>query len=684
MAFTEDYLKAQIRQQGYLDIMMFIPDKRCAISNITTNDKSEYSNISYLSDIQSFNTDTIATLEENLWLLNGNFKTITDGTTIKGYMSNSCSDANGDFTTNPSITFNFSYTNRDDEQKPTFSILLNPNVPTAYPKQIILRTYNNDTLINTYTQNLEWDETTEELDEDTGEPIVIHHVLDTLPTVAFSDVDVTTTAITKMQIEFVGTKRADRRIRVSGMTFGRIMLINPNDIVSADFTDKASYVSDTLPTRTFKFELNNYAHLYDVDNPDNDIVDLDSNTVVMFRCGYNVYGYEKDEQGHLVFDEEGYPIINNPGNLQEIEWNDWVRMRLINVSATSGESAVFECGSDFDLLNTVFDEDNFSGYTGGSGIIMLGVVNTILQTIDTVDINIEWSSDGIKVPTYFGGLLPYEQWRDTEYMLYHTKAIIPAAPIKQILQYIAFSIGSTLLIKDNGAIKFACLNIDKSESFTNHFDWTYRDFEEIPEPEQLESIQSMEDISLLKYITYRGEDVSLVTDALVSENGDTYISFSQEGYVTSSGGTADSGATGYIDMVWSCNRRCKYHATGLTPGYPWKARVRGYALNTQVFDTKASANAKIILDTKLMCEDMPSYNKDGSIKEPETIKRKYLDWYKQKFKYKIKTRGEPLTRAGDYCTIQTQFAEEIPGYILQNHWTFNGTWSGDMEVISLE
>ena len=81
--------------------------------------------------------------------------------------------------------------------------------------------------------------------------------------------------------------------------------------------------------------------------------------------------------------------------------------------------------------------------------------------------------------------------------------------------------------------------------------------------------------------------------------------------------------------------------------------------------------------------DVSSYNSDGSIKQTEQIKQKYLEWYKKKFKYKIATRGEPLVNAGDYAVIQTQFTQEMPVYILQNHWTFDGAWSGDMEVISL-
>ena len=84
-----------------------------------------------------------------------------------------------------------------------------------------------------------------------------------------------------------------------------------------------------------------------------------------------------------------------------------------------------------------------------------------------------------------------------------------------------------------------------------------------------------------------------------------------------------------------------------------------------------------------MRNDIKSWNANGTVKDTDLIKKKYLKWYQKKFKYKLTTRGEPLVDAGDYGIIQTQFTERMPVYILQNHWTFDGTWAGDMEVISL-
>lgn len=110
----------------------------------------------------------------------------------------------------------------------------------------------------------------------------------------------------------------------------------------------------------------------------------------------------------------------------------------------------------------------------------------------------------------------------------------------------------------------------------------------------------------------------------------------------------------------------------------------GYKITTQTYQASSAMQNGLVLDTKLMNSDINSYNSDGTIKEEGMIRRKYFEWYNKKFKYNITTRGEPLVRAGDYCTIETQFAEEMPGYILQNRWKFDGAWSGEMEVIALD
>ena len=125
-----------------------------------------------------------------------------------------------------------------------------------------------------------------------GETVTKTKLLETLPSIIY---EMNVDNVSKLVIEFVGTQFQHRRIRMSTILFGKIIYLDQNKIVSADFSDKTSYACDTLPSRTFKFNVNNYEHIYDVDNPNNGYVSLNDQTIVQFRSGYNVFGYLKDD-----------------------------------------------------------------------------------------------------------------------------------------------------------------------------------------------------------------------------------------------------------------------------------------------------------------------------------------------------------------------------------------------------
>lgn len=92
MALQQKYLNVKTRAEGYMDLIMYIPDNSVAISNINATDELEYSNINSITNIKNYTTTTIATLEENLWILNGSFITPTSGRIYNGYISNSISN----------------------------------------------------------------------------------------------------------------------------------------------------------------------------------------------------------------------------------------------------------------------------------------------------------------------------------------------------------------------------------------------------------------------------------------------------------------------------------------------------------------------------------------------------------------------------------------------------------------
>ena len=103
MALEQKYLNVTARAEGYMDIMMYLPDKSVNIANVNSDDILQYSNINSIKDIKNYTSTTIATLEENLWLLNGSFINPTPGRLYNGYISNSVSNEDGHFGTNPVI-----------------------------------------------------------------------------------------------------------------------------------------------------------------------------------------------------------------------------------------------------------------------------------------------------------------------------------------------------------------------------------------------------------------------------------------------------------------------------------------------------------------------------------------------------------------------------------------------------
>ena len=681
----ENHLKTPMRKEGYIEIIMYTPDTNIQISEVTTTDKLDLCDITAITNIDKYNSNTIATLEENLWLLNGRY-TIYQSGKVNGYISDSISDENGEFETKPTMNVQLSHS-YDIEN---FSIILNAAVPTGYPKDITIRCYdNNDTLLSTHTMNIEWQEDTGEVDED-EQPIYRTVILDTLPSVNFK---INQTGVDHLIIEYGNTRFRNRRIRVSSIMFGKTIVLNQDQIMNVDYTDKTSYVCDTLPSRVFKFDVNNYRGIYNVDNPNNGYVSLNKQTRVRFRNGYNVWGYMYDANGKVLMND-GRPVINEEQIGVEIEWDNWKELRLMDVSANADESATFTTGSLLDIMDDTF----IAEYYEGDARTVREIAETLL-TFEGLDLNsIEWSSDHIKRPTYDSNntLLPYDQWEDKEYAAYTIDTVVPEAPCKQIIQYLAFAVGATILIKDNGHIRFACLDIEDSNTFTNQYEWNYSDFISIPAAEQLATVNSLSKISLPKYyvtINETGEET-------IYWKGKVYNKCSVISTVTCNsinsevtygdcipiGGRManddESGAT-LVDVALFSHRGI-INLGGYVAGTDAKVEILGYPVDVKAIQERDVASDSLVLDTKIMSYDPPNYNTDGTIKDPEQIKRKYLQWYRKKFKYTMQTRGEPLVNAGDYAIIKTQFTERMPVYILQNHWTFDGAWEGDMEVIALD
>lgn len=604
MALEQKYLNIPIRAEGYIDIIMYAQDAKVNIANISSNSVNTYSNIETLKDIKSYTNTTIATLEENMWLLNGRFPNPTPGVRYNGYISNEVSDEEGNFTTNPKIDIELATISEIE----SFSLILNSAVPSGYPKQIKCTFYNGETVLTDVTQDLT--------------------TVDTLPNVIF---DVNQENVTKVTVEFIGTRRGKRRIRLSNLMFGRVINLDQNQVISTDYTDKCSYVPDSIPSRIFSFTMNNYNQIYNIDNPENGYINLDRNTVVLIRNGYNIFGYDEENQR-----------MDNPDKFQQIEWDDWKELRLLNIT-TSDDTCTFECGSVLDMM-----EDTYTNETFINNRSVESITDTLMQFEGLPDNTIIFSNDD----------------DGKSYGAYTINTVLPELPVRELIQLLAFSVGATLLIQDDGTIKFANLKLNDLSSFTNHHEFSYKDFVSVPAAEQLENTTN---ISLPKYNSTTENDVTEIVRTTVAQN-QVEITYSECVPVSA------LPENKVVPISMFC-KRANLNVSVSEAEPQIEVTIMGHKISTVETQERSVTKDTLIIDTKLMKED-----------PGDKIKEKYKSWYSKKFKYTMDTRGEPLVDAGDIAKIQTPFSGEdqlINGYVLQNHIAFDGSWSGDMEVVKL-
>ena len=602
MALEQKYLNTAVRQQAYMEIMMYVPDESISISSVSSNDILPYSDLDSITDLDKYTSKTIATLEENLWVLNGALFNPVPGNIYNGYISNSMSDDNGDFSTIPTITVTLDNASHVEY----FSMILNPAIKSAYPKQISVTLSTGDVFTKTIANEAD------------------------LPNLLFY---INKDGVTSLTIRFIGTKVPHRRIRLSTIMFGKLLTLNQDDIINTDYEDKNSYVCDTIPSRTFSFTMNNYDLSYNVDNPTNSVMNLDNSTHIKIRNGYNIYGYDETSKAY-----------NNPNKFVNIEWDDWKNLRLLEVITNSDDTCTFNCGSTLDMMTSNYPEEIFSN-------------NRTVQQIVASLLNYQGlSTDLITFSTDNNG---------TSYGAYKINVPLPDVTIREIIQLLAFSVGATLLIKDDGTIKFANINIGNSNSFTNRHQFDYHDFVSVPAAQELEHTTN---ISLPKYNATIDSELSTTTVNVTAYN--TEVTYSEYYNPAASVNPDDQSGSTISTQQMYCRKG--YLTVALVGDDGCDVDIKGYAINVKQTQDRTVTSDTLIIDTQLMKEDPNNI-----------IKNKYKNWYKQRFKYTMDTRGEPLVDAGDWCVIQTPFSNQLNTYVLQNRIQFDGAWSGSMEVIAI-
>jgi hypothetical protein len=191
-------------------------------------DMSTTTTLQDFSDLDALETDNVSlypfvTYEPDYWSLSGSFRFLPDTDAKVGFVTEEMSDENGEFTTNPEITVDFSQTHSTDGLG--FRFGLNSG---DYPSEMIIRFYDGATLNETLT-----------VYPDAGEWGV---------TQSFEDFD-------KIEIEIVSTNRPYRYARVTGIDFGQLISFEGDEIKNATVVEETNMLSAELRVNSFDLTL---------------------------------------------------------------------------------------------------------------------------------------------------------------------------------------------------------------------------------------------------------------------------------------------------------------------------------------------------------------------------------------------------------------------------------------------
>ena len=439
--------------------------------------------------------------------------------------------------------------------------------------------------------------------------------------------------VKKVEFEFVGTQCPHRRSRLNKIMFGKVEQVDNYYLQSWKIDDKASLVADSIPTKTLTYSIINYDGDYDIDNPGNKIPRNYKDVNVLFTFSMEVNGLWKYAPTKIF--------------------------NLTDVSTTTDGVVTFTCGSILDILTDTFDHDVYTGPR------TINEIMSMLLTFSNV------------------GIIQYEL---NTFANYTINVPLPEAPVREIIQRLAFSCGATLTVDDNNKIIFSQKNI-KDTTYASKFMFNqpspFNSAGVLLEEPNAEALEHTTNIGMYAYDSVVEDTISELGSAEVSVITPTRISFSATQGIASYDAQSiqDQHATIIPLEIYSQHAivQVNWSEEG-TP--PIKISMLGKKVNVTQTTPKTTTVDTLLLDTGLTRE-LPANLIKPSTGADDTIFY-YTDWYGAKFKYVCKTRNEFLVKAGDIILFETPFSNGKPtrvGYILRN--TYSNEDSGEMEVIML-
>lgn len=260
----EDVQEQYLVPESYVEIAMNVgdPDAQASASS-SDNGHVDYSDSSSLVEAEGNDPALYATLEHNIWVLNGTFEILPDEEPYgeNGYISDVISGDDGSFSTYPTITISFGS---------VFSALI-PGLTITwsetygeYASSFRITAYNGQT------------QTAQEVVEGNS----------SITSVVYVDIQ----NYDRITIEVLAWNIPNRRARVERVMVGIEKTYTKTDLMGFENTMMVDLLSAELPVSEITFQISNLNGEYNPDNPQGAARYLIERQSVVVRYGYKIDG----------------------------------------------------------------------------------------------------------------------------------------------------------------------------------------------------------------------------------------------------------------------------------------------------------------------------------------------------------------------------------------------------------
>lgn len=258
----KDNQNAKLVSESFVEISLDLTDPSAtADASATDNGSAPFSNTEQIVGTSETDIISYATLEQNLWLLDGKKEIIGDSYTSgeTGYVSDILCDENGIFPLSPTITINFSKVHEEFISGVGITWSTSEN---DYPTDFTVTAYNGDTVVD--------------------EKVISDNTkITTLVLFDIVNYDRITISINKWCLPY-------RRARLEDILLGVKKTYTKSDLFSFSHSQEVDPISATLPKGTVSFEVNNLGREYDINNIEGLAKYLTERQEIKVRYGYKV------------------------------------------------------------------------------------------------------------------------------------------------------------------------------------------------------------------------------------------------------------------------------------------------------------------------------------------------------------------------------------------------------------